>query len=255
VGLHVMARATSQIEGHVSHWWYYGVVLVASAMPFVLVWPVAAVDLWRRRELRVWVVFAVVVLVFYSVVQTRLQQYVAPVYPVMAVVTAVWLGERLLAAGKRPLVFWVRWVVLVAMVWGASVAVTGRMRRELRETKLADGRLMPNNAEAIGLLKEVSARTQGVGGPLLVWRDGPHRSIATDVFYSGRVVQTVEASPNMEGRNRYTNDPRALGEGLGAEPRLILLDKSLLEELPAGVMYQQIAAKDGVAVGRIWRVR
>ena len=257
VGLHVMARATSQIEGHVSHWWYYGVVLVATAMPFVLLWPVAAVDLWRRRELRVWVVFAVVVLVFYSVVQTRLPHYVAPIYPAMAVVTAVWLGERLrpFVEARRPLGFWVKWAVVAAVVWGLSVAVTGRMRRELRETKLADGRLMPNNAEAIGLLKDVSGRTQGVEGPLLVWRDGPHRSIATDVFYSGRAVQIVELSPGGGERNRYSYDPRALSEAVLEGPRLILVDKSLLAQLPAGMLYQQIAAKDGVAVGRIWRVR
>ncbi len=257
VGLHVMARATSQIEGHVSHWWYYAVVLVTTAMPFVVVWPVAGVDLWRRRELWVWVVFAVVVVVFYSVVQTRLPQYCAPVYPAMAVVTAVWLGERLrlLMSKRREVGFWVKWGAVVVAVYVVSVLATAPMRRGLRETKLADGALMPNNAEAIGLLKDVFGRGQRVGGPLLVWRDGPRRSVATDVFYSGRVVEMVELSPNVEERNRYTNDPRVLADVVGAEPRLILLDKSLLVEMPAGLMYQEIAAKGGVTVGRIWRVR
>jgi 4-amino-4-deoxy-L-arabinose transferase-like glycosyltransferase len=35
LGLHVLTRATHQIEGHVTHWWYYFGVLLASASPFL----------------------------------------------------------------------------------------------------------------------------------------------------------------------------------------------------------------------------
>jgi 4-amino-4-deoxy-L-arabinose transferase-like glycosyltransferase len=257
VGLHVLARATGQIEGHTSRWWYYFWVLLASAAPFVVVYPVAMFDLWRRAELRAWVIFALVVIGFFTVVQTRLPHYVAPVYPVLAVITAIFLGGLLMPfVVERPAASsWIKWAAIVVPLCVASVLFTAPMRRGLRETKLSDGRLMPNNATAIGLLKDVSGRTNGVEGQLLVWRDGPHRSVATDVFYSRRVVQMVEVSPESGEWNRYSYDPRALGEVVGVEPRLILLDNSLLGEIPAGLMYQQLATKDGVAVGRIWSVR
>ena len=257
VGLHVLARATSQIEGHTSHWWYYLRVLLATAAPFVVLYPVAVFDLWRRIELRAWVIFSLVVIVFFTLVQTRLPHYIAPAYPTLAVITAVFLADRLrpFVMERRPASFWIKSAAIMVPLCVASVLLTAPMRRNLRETKLSDGRLMPNNATAIGLLKDVSGRTEGVEGPLLVWRDGPHRSVATDVFYSGRVVQMVEVSPESGEWNRYSYDPRALGEAVGVEPRLILLDTSLLREIPAGLMYQQIAAKDGVAVGRIWSVR
>jgi hypothetical protein len=257
VGLHVLARATGQIEGHTSHWWYYFRVLLATAAPFAVVYPAAIYDLWRRMELRAWVIFSLVVIIFFTLVQTRLPHYIAPAYPALAVITAVFLADRLrpFVRERRSSSFWIKWAAIVVPLCVASVLLTAPMRRNLRETKLSDGRSMPNNVTAIGLLKDVSGRTEGVEGPLLVWRDGPHRSVATDVFYSRRVVQMVEVSPESGEWNRYSYDPRALGEAVGVEPRLILLDTSLLAKIPAGLMYQQIAAKDGVAVGRIWSVR
>ena len=40
-GLHVWKRATEQIEGHSTRWWYYLEVLLVSGAPFVLVYPLA----------------------------------------------------------------------------------------------------------------------------------------------------------------------------------------------------------------------
>ncbi len=119
VGLHVVARATGQIEGHTSHWWYYFWVLLASAAPFVVIYPLAIYDLWRRAELRAWVIFAVVVVGFFTVVQTRLPHYIAPAYPALAVIAAVFLGERLrpFVIQRQPASFWIK----VGGDWGAFV--------------------------------------------------------------------------------------------------------------------------------------
>jgi 4-amino-4-deoxy-L-arabinose transferase-like glycosyltransferase len=258
LGLHVLARATGQIEGHTSHWWYYFWVLLASAAPFVLLYPLALYDLWRRAELRAWVIFAVVVVGFFTVVQTRLPHYIAPAYPALAVITAVFLGERLrpFVIQRRPASFWIKWATIGVPLCVASVLLTAPMRRGLRETKLSDGMLLQNNTESILLLKDVFSRPQSMGGPLLVWRAGPHRSIATDVFYAGRPVQLVELLPvsaNQE-RDKYLFDPEPLGEAVMAEPRLILLNKSLVAQIPAEFHYTEIASRDSVAFGSIVRV-
>src|SRR5271170_1745343 len=51
LGFHVLSRATHQIEDHITHWWYYSWVLLISAAPFVLLYPLAIADSFRRKEL------------------------------------------------------------------------------------------------------------------------------------------------------------------------------------------------------------
>ena len=97
LGFHVLSRATHQIEDHITHWWYYFWVLLISAAPFVLLYPFAIVDSLRRKELRAWAIFALVVVGFFTVVQTRLPHYIAPAYPAFAVITSVFLADRLRA--------------------------------------------------------------------------------------------------------------------------------------------------------------
>src|ERR1700733_1516501 len=53
-GFHVLARATHQIEDHITHWWYYFWVLLISAAPFVVLYPFAILDSFRRKQVRVW---------------------------------------------------------------------------------------------------------------------------------------------------------------------------------------------------------
>ena len=203
-------------------------------------------------------IFAVVVVGFFTVVQTRLPHYIAPAYPALAVIAAVFLGERLrpFVIQRQPASFWIKWAAIGVPLCVASVLLTAPARRGLRETKLSDGTLLQNNTESILLLKDVFSHPQDVDGPLLVWRQGPHRSIATDVFYAGRPVQLVELLPvsaNQE-RDKYLFDPKPLREAAMAEPRLILLDKGLVAQIPAEFHYTEIASRDSVAFGSIVRV-
>jgi 4-amino-4-deoxy-L-arabinose transferase-like glycosyltransferase len=95
LGYHVLARATHAIEGHQTHWWYYLWVLLVSTAPFVLLLPNAFAAALKRRDHQCWAVFALIVVVFYSLLQTRLPNYLVPAYPALAVITGSWLGPRL----------------------------------------------------------------------------------------------------------------------------------------------------------------
>jgi 4-amino-4-deoxy-L-arabinose transferase-like glycosyltransferase len=68
LGFHVISRATHQIEEHITHWWYYLWVLLISAAPFVLLYPFAIADSFRRKQLRAWAIFALVVVAFFTAV-------------------------------------------------------------------------------------------------------------------------------------------------------------------------------------------
>ena len=259
LGLHVLTRAMIQMEGHHSHAWYYLGVLLVSAAPFVLLYPAAIASAFRRRELRVWAVFSLVVVVFFSAVQTRLPHYVAPAYPALAVLTAVWVADwlRPLVLQGRSKAFWWKLTVGTVAVCVAAVLVTAPGRRQLRTTKLDDGTVLPDSRESELLLKNIFAQPQKYDGPLLYWREGRILSIASSIFYAGRTVQQVrlQAVPVSTPRDRYAEDSIPLQQAVGSEPQMILLETRLLKELPEGMIYRRIQGGPTMEVGVIARVR
>ena len=263
LGLHVIARSTQQLEGHASHWWYYGKVLLVSAPPFVLIYPFAVVRGLRRDGLRVWAVFALVVLLFFTLVQTRLPHYIAPAYPALSMLTAVWVADwlRPLLAARRPVGYWIKLSVAACAITIASVWITTPARKSLHSTALARGVTLTDNKDSIALLKSAFARPQPIAGPLLLLRNGRILSIATDVFYSRRTVQQVALQPVPAGTpgnpgnpiEPYMFNPEPLAEAVTSEPRLILLDRVLVASIPARFAYTPIQSQGTVELGTIVR--
>jgi len=257
-GLQVLTRATSQIEGHATHWWYYLKVLLVSAPPFVLIFPFAIAYAFRRNSgLRVFAIFALVTLSFFTLVETRLPHYIAPAYPALAVLTAAYAADKLkrFLTPARPASFWIKLTLATAAVWIAAVMLTGPARRGLHSATLADGATPAGNKDSIALLRDAFRNPQPIPGPLLLWRNGRITSIATDVFYSRRQVQQVllgPVPPNVP-IDRYTFNPDPLSEAVASQPRLILLDKSLVPEIPPDFLYTPIESDKSVELGAIVR--
>jgi 4-amino-4-deoxy-L-arabinose transferase-like glycosyltransferase len=292
-GLHVLARATQQIEGHTNPWWYYFKVLLVSAPPFVLLYPPAtahalfrtgsssqpstptnvchpersegpphfapAVACSPRALLRPFAIFALVVLSFFTLVETRLPHYIAPAYPALAVLTAAYVADKLkpLLTQSRPTLFWIKLTLATTAIWLASVLLTAPARKGLHSATLADGTVLPDNKDSIALLRDAFRHPQPIPGPLLLWREGRIMSIATDVFYSHRQVQQVEIAPTPPNTptDRYTFNPEPLTEAVTSEPRLILLDKTLIPQIPASFLYTPIESGSSVELGLIVRAR
>jgi 4-amino-4-deoxy-L-arabinose transferase-like glycosyltransferase len=263
LGLHVIARATHQIEGHATHWWFYLKVLLVSAPPFVLLYPIAIAHALRRRELRAWAIFALVVIAFYTAVQTRLPQYIVPAYPALTLLTAIYLADRLkpLIAARRPPRFWITLALIAALISATTILATNSARKSLHSATLADGTILPDNKDSIALLRSIArnppANIASTPGPLLLWRQGRIISIATDVFYSRRPVQEVEPHPIPPYRptDRYTFSPVPLATAVTSQPRLILLDRDLIPQLPAAFIYTPIQSAGAVELGSITRTR
>jgi 4-amino-4-deoxy-L-arabinose transferase-like glycosyltransferase len=257
LGFHALTRATQQIEGHTTHWWYYLWVLLVSAAPYVLLFPVAMVKAFRRVELRPWAVFALVVVGFFSIVQTRLPHYIAPAYPAFALLTAVyaadWLRELEGRHRWKPRAFWATVAVVFLAAWGLGALATGVARRQLHAERV-NGKITHEEKESIVLLRDAFRKPQPVG-PVLVWRESDTRSIATIIFYTQRPVQQValKSPPASVSRDRYIFDPAPLDTMVTTEPRVILLDKSLVNRIPRGMVYAPIASGAGMEVGTIRR--
>jgi 4-amino-4-deoxy-L-arabinose transferase-like glycosyltransferase len=258
LGFHVLSRATHQIEDHVTHWWYYFWVLLISAAPFVLLYPFAIVESFKRKKLRVWAIFALVVVGFFTVVQTRLPHYIAPAYPALAALTAVFLADRLRALRRRsqssPISFWATAIVVTILICAVSAFLTSSPRRTLHQAKVGPD-IVSAEKESISLLRDIFSRPQPIQGPLLVWWEGDARSIATSVFYSGRPVQQIQLNPLPAGvpTDKYLFQPQTLEDAVAAGPRIILLDKYLVQQIPSEFSYAEITSGRSMEVGLIAR--
>ncbi len=317
LGLQVLHRAAVQMEGHYTHWWFYLMVLAVSAPPFCLLFPAALDGGLRSAELRAWALFALTVIILFSTAQTRLPHYIAPAYPALALLTAVWLGEFLKArivlpaearpagpawgfrAGSpsppiqaNPRTSGLAWgfsaesrtspegagtrrsgsawgfsptnhrtrkggalapaLLAAALIWPVSILLTHSTLKSLHSATLAGPGLL-DNREADTLLRRADVAEAPAPGPLLVWRAGRVQSIATLVFYARRPVQQVALSltPQNVARDRYMFDPMPLSDAVTAEPRLILLDRSLLPGLPPNLRFTPIAEQGSVALGTV----
>ncbi len=256
LGFHVVARATHQIEDHITHWWYYLWVLLISAAPFVLLYPFAIVDSLRRKQFRAWSVFTLVVVGFFTIIQTRLPHYIAPAYPAFAAITSIFLANSLRAFQQKrqrpPRAFWIRATLLITAACLASALLTSGPRRRLHQAKVGPD-IVSAEKESIQLLREVFRHPQPVQGPLLVWWEGDARSIATSIFYSRRAVQQINLEPLPAGvpTDKYLFQPETLDEAIASGPHLILLDRYLVGQIPSEFSYRPILVGRSMEVGVI----
>lgn len=259
-GLHIIARASSQIEGHHTHVWYYLVVLLVSAPPWVLLYPSSVFAALREPKLgslRTFAVFALVVLVFFTIVQTRLPHYIAGVYPALSAVTGVYLAHLLLSARARWQIASSRALLVsgAVIVWALAVVLTAHPRKQLHSPRMSDGTLTPDTHEPAALLKQVFSSPRPAEGPLLLWSEPPIAPITTALFYSQRAVQQVDLIPPtpQPAIYEYTWNPVPLADELSATPRLLLANRSLLAQLPAELTFKPIASSPHWIVGTIAR--
>lgn len=258
-GFHTLTRATEQIEGHITHGWFYLWVILVSAAPWVLLFPAAIAQALRRAELRPWAVFVLVEIVFFSIVQTRLPHYIAPVYPALALVSAVYAADRLRLFESRhqwtPRGLWLRVAVALIAAWGLGALLTTAPRKQLH-SEWVNGRITHEERESLVLLRD-AFRSSQPPGPVLVWRESQPRSIATSLFYTHRPVQQVQLQPLPADtvRDKYDFNPSTLDATVRAEPRVILLEKSLVSRVPQGMKYMSIARDAQVELGTIRRIQ
>jgi 4-amino-4-deoxy-L-arabinose transferase-like glycosyltransferase len=261
LGLQVVTRTTQQIEEHVTPWWFYFKVVAVSAPTFALLYPFAIVHGLRRTasgsggKFRVWAVFCLVGFGCFTLVQTRLPQYIAPAYPALALLTAVFAEDWLRPALRgRPVSYPMKLAVAATVACAAAYLLTAPARKSLHRVAIAH-RPEAGNKDSIALLSETFRNPQPISGPLILWRQDPIASIATDVFYSRRQVQQVQLAPIPPNvpLSTYIFDPELLSQAVTSQPRLILLDKSLVPEIPSGFLYTPIEAGQTVELGTIVR--
>ncbi len=276
LGLHVLGRVAYQYDDHLTPWWYYLRVLLFSAPPWVLLYPTAIDAVLRGperaprlRPLRVFAVFALVQVLFFSFVQTRLPHYMAPAYAPLSALVAVWLAgwatHRLHAYTQAPrpnragsaTFFWLRFAAAVTALWAFSALITAHPRSRLHSPRLPSGDVTPNNREQVALLKRVFRHPQPLvadtPGTLLDWRTGDFNPVPTVIFYANRPVRQVQlqAVPANTPRNIYSFNPEPLAQAMATQPHLLLITRSLIPQIPASYSFQPIAHSTHLELGRL----
>jgi len=126
---------------------------------------------------------------------------------------------------------------------------------DLEDLEQFYGSVSLGQGSAIQLLRDVFSHPQPVQGPLLVWWEGNARSIATSVFYARRPVQQIQLQfrPIDVLTDKYLFQPQTLEDAVAPGPRIILLDKYLVQQIPSDFSYRQIVSGRSMEVGVIAR--
>ena len=257
LGLHVITRATSQMEGHQTPWWYYAKVLAAYTSPWLLLFPFVLWAQARRRKLRVWLVFAVVVLVFFSAIATRSPKYIFPAYPALALLTADWIAAKLeeqRSGRPRHKFQWISGAVALALI-AFSAMPTRSLRQSLTTTHSASGTVLHADREPETLLLGAlrSPATAGVSGPILLWQEDTVAELPSLLFAVRRPLQQVylvHYPDTLSQAKRYAN-PQPLRDFVGHRPALILLQKPLVAEIPGNMEFHSITVGKTLEAGTI----
>ena len=199
VGFHTLTRATHAIEDHQTRPWFYLWVLLLSAPPFALLYPLALAAPFRSQAvnapqtpstatrqnvqhrsrrpsnpLQALATFFLILLILFTAASTRLPHYIAPAYPVLSALTAALITRWLQASLPltRALAFQLASAALI--LYAASAILTAKARKTLHNPELRTGYYTPDNRESVALLQQLRhSHTSLPPGPLLVWRQTP----------------------------------------------------------------------------------
>jgi 4-amino-4-deoxy-L-arabinose transferase-like glycosyltransferase len=129
IGHYTIGRFTGVIENQQGPWWYYVPVLVMGFFPWIAFVPVAVVnvlDTARTRAgslERLALTWAFVPLVFFSIAQTKLPNYIALILPALSIVVAVWFDRVLDSVNRRAAIVSALTIPLFVGALGIAIVV------------------------------------------------------------------------------------------------------------------------------------
>ena len=224
LGMQLAERITRVLQDSGGGPGYYFQIILLGSSPWSLVAPVAAAyRLWKKQSAHalMWCLIGVV-LIGYTLVPTKHQWYILPVYPAIAVEVGALLAE----AGARRRI--VRYATVAVLAAGMTMAVVKLVQRQ--------GDLFTNQVAELAAM----AGHSPYSAPLVVIPDtggDPQMDLPTAVFYSNResILLTVPA------------DDKKLSELLGSSKSLdALIQKGALSEV-SRLYAVRLKAENGTA--------
>lgn len=218
IGYHVIARATSTLEGHVSGYFYYAGKLVDGFFPWCLLVPFAVVSDIRKKlkgQSRSWILLLVSALVFglYTMIPTRRPWYIVPVYPALAILIAAFVVGLYQSYQSRPV-----YRRLIAVVSVVLIIVGGLY-------SFVSLSLNHKPEDPVAQLARLAQSTNpNDRDPLILFSETEHFSAQVPLFYSNRPIRQTYASapPVSEDARRYVSYENLADAVQDSEKRIIL---------------------------------
>jgi 4-amino-4-deoxy-L-arabinose transferase-like glycosyltransferase len=171
IGHYTVGRYTGVIENQRGPWFYYVPVLILGFFPWIAFVPAAfaraakAALVARGSLARLAIVWAVLPFVFFSAAQTKLPNYIALMFPALAIVVGVWFDAVSRGADRRAAVISAAVVPLTVGCIAFAIVAFGR------SNQLAVGTVEPQLLTlAIGMLAGSIATVAAIARP--AWRTG-----------------------------------------------------------------------------------
>jgi 4-amino-4-deoxy-L-arabinose transferase-like glycosyltransferase len=135
VGHYTFGRYVGTIENQAGPVWYYLPVLVLGAFPWFAFLPPAMLDGFAaaRRSVghleRLAIVWSAAPLIFFSLAQTKLPNYIALEFPALAILVGLWFDSIPRTDRRRSAMLWTLLVPLSLAVLGVAIVVFSRDNR------------------------------------------------------------------------------------------------------------------------------
>ena len=217
ISYHVIARSTGALEGHDENPFYYLGKLLDGFSPWALILPFAiysAIKKIRRGDehSRLWLIVVLSVLVFYTLIPTKIGWYILPLYPAASILIATLLYSIYQKRSRRRLL--VAAFTLLTILGGGYSALLIYLFQSSR-------------APEVRLAQLAASTASDDRDPLILFSETKPFYRQSVLFYSNRPLQQAFAShiPESHDAGRYVNY-QSLPEVLGAgEQKQILMSK------------------------------
>jgi 4-amino-4-deoxy-L-arabinose transferase-like glycosyltransferase len=169
IGHYTVGRYTGVIENQRGPWFYYLPVLVLGFFPWIAFVPMGLARAWQTAHspdgalARLAIVWTVLPFVFFSAAQTKLPNYIALIFPALAIIVALWFAQISRGADRRAALISAAVVPLTVGCIAFAIVAFGR------SNKLAISAVGPQLAVlAVGMLGGSLATVAAIARP--AWR-------------------------------------------------------------------------------------
>jgi 4-amino-4-deoxy-L-arabinose transferase-like glycosyltransferase len=126
------ARFLTDVHQRVEPWWYFLPFVIVGALPWTSLAAVATLKAWRSdtggdqptfRTRRFLIIWAAVIVLFFSASHSKLAPYIVPIFPALALLTGDYIARSVPSAIRKHLIgIGVFWAVVLAYLGYALVA-------------------------------------------------------------------------------------------------------------------------------------
>ncbi|HJR09533.1 MAG TPA: glycosyltransferase family 39 protein [Pyrinomonadaceae bacterium] len=229
VGYHVFARVRTPLEGHATNYFFYIGKIVDGFFPWCLLLPFAVVssireNIWGETRSRILLLLVALVVIVYTLVQSKLVWYIVPAYPALALLVAAFLRKIYLSAhNRRKLKFALTALgVLLVLAGGVYSFLLIRLTHRPEES-------------LAGIAALAASRSANDREPLLLFSDTEALTRPAALFYSDRPLRQVYLTnePHSPRARRYETVEKLESVVSSSSPARIVLRREDLEKLSA----------------------